>query len=207
MFLFISIFLGYVFGCIHGSQIIGKYKNIDIKNEGVKNAGASNTTILLGWKYGIIVGIIDIFKATFAVLAVLYLAEYFSIPQEAKTLYVYVTVLFVIIGHNFPITMKFQGGKGTASLVGSLLVIDWKIAVIGIGVLLLVSLLTDYLVIGVLFMYIAFFVSTFVLYDVIPEIIAGILLILSFLKHLENYRRIINKDERKISSMFKKKAS
>ena len=103
--------------------------------------------------------------------------------------------------------MKFQGGKGTASLVGSLLVIDWKIAVIGIGVLLLVSLLTDYLVIGVLFMYIAFFVSTFVLYDVIPEIIAGILLILSFLKHLENYRRIINKDERKISSMFKKKAS
>jgi len=47
--------IGYLLGCINGSQIIGAIKNIDIGNEGYKNPGASNTTLLLGWRYGIIV--------------------------------------------------------------------------------------------------------------------------------------------------------
>lgn len=204
MYFLTSLILGYIFGCIHGSQIVGKYKKIDIKNSGVKNAGASNTTILLGWKYGILVGLIDIFKGTLAVLLILYILNGNGITGDTQTLFVYVTAFGVIIGHIYPITMKFSGGKGTASLVGILLAIDWKIAIIGIGILLIFTLATDYLVIGVLMMYISFLVTTFYFFGIEPTMIVILLSVLSILKHIENYKRIINKEEKKLSSMFQK---
>lgn len=205
-FLMVSI-IGYLFGCLHGSQLIGKLKNIDIKNSGVKNAGASNTTILLGWKYGILVALVDIFKATFAVLLVLYILNRNGVAGDAQMFLVYITIFSVIIGHNYPITMKFRGGKGTASLVGALLAIDWKVAVIGIGVLLLFTFITDYLVIGVLFMYLSFLTTTYLFFSIKPAMVVMILTILSFLKHMENYKRIRNKEETKLSSMYRKKIS
>lgn len=175
-FLMVSI-IGYLFGCLHGSQLIGKLKNIDIKNSGVKNAGASNTTILLGWKYGILVALVDIFKATFAVLLVLYILNRNGVAGDAQMFLVYITIFSVIIGHNYPITMKFRGGKGTASLVGALLAIDWKVAVIGIGVLLLFTFITDYLVIGVLFMYLSFLTTTYLFFSIKPAMVVMILTI------------------------------
>jgi|SRR5699024_5942730 len=198
--------IGYLFGCIHGSQVIGKYKKMDIKNTGVKNSGASNTTILLGWKYGILVALIDIFKATLSVLLVLYILESQGITGPAQTLLVYINALFIIVGHNHPVTMKFSGGKGTASLVGILLAIDWQIAVIGIAILLLFTLATDYLVVGVLFMYVSFLVTTFLFFGIEPTMVVVLLSIMSILKHMENYKRIINKEETKISSMFRKQS-
>ncbi|RKQ30872.1 glycerol-3-phosphate acyltransferase [Oceanobacillus halophilus] len=205
-FLIVSL-VGYLFGCLHGSQLVGKLKKIDIKNSGVKNAGASNTTILLGWKYGVFVAIIDIFKATLAILLVLYILNENGITGDLQTLLIYITLLFVIIGHNYPITMKFSGGKGTASLVGALLAIDWKVAVIGIGILLLFTIATDYLVIGVLFMYVSFLITTAVFFGVEPAIVVLFLSVLSFMKHLENYKRIMKKQETRLSSMYKKKIS
>ncbi len=157
MYVLLVTLIGYVFGCFHGSQAVSKYKKVDIKNSGVNNSGASNTTILLGWKYGILVAIIDIFKATLSIVLVLYLLNSQGITGQMQTLLVYINALFIIIGHNYPITMKFSGGKGTASLVGILLAIDWKVAVVGIGILLLFTLATDYLVVGVFFMYMSFF--------------------------------------------------
>jgi acyl phosphate:glycerol-3-phosphate acyltransferase len=194
-----------MFGCIHGSQLVGKYKKIDIKKSGVKNAGASNTTILLGWKYGILVALIDIFKGTLAVLLMLYLLNEKGITGDTQILLVYVTAMAVILGHNFPITMKFSGGKGTASLVGILLAIDWKIALIGIGILVIFTFATDYLVIGVLMMYISFLVTTYYFFGIEPMMIVVFLSALSVLKHIENYKRIIAKEERRLSSMFPKK--
>ena len=207
MYFLISGLIGYLFGCIHGSQLMGKLKKIDIKNSGVKNAGASNTTILLGWKYGILVALIDIFKATSAILLVLYILNEGGIVGSQQTLFIYITALFVIIGHNYPVTMKFSGGKGTASLVGALIAIDWKVAVIGIGLLLIFTFATDYLVIGVLVMYLSFLVTTYFFFGVAPTMIVALLSILSIMKHIENYKRILNKEETKLSSMFRKKVS
>ncbi len=186
---------------------MGKLKKIDIKNSGVKNAGASNTTILLGWKYGILVALIDIFKATLALLLVLYILNEGGIVGSQQTLFIYITALFVIIGHNYPITMKFSGGKGTASLVGALIAIDWEIALIGIGLLLIFTFATDYLVIGVLVMYLSFLVTTYFFFGIPPTLIVVLLSLLSIMKHMENYKRIINREETKLSSMFRKKVS
>ncbi len=197
--------IGYIFGCIHGSQVVSKMKKVDIKNSGVKNAGASNTTILLGWKYGILVALIDIFKGTIAILLALFVLTENGISGDAKALLVYITALFVILGHNYPITMKFSGGKGTASLVGILLAIDWKIALIGIIILLLFTFTTDYLVVGVTFMYLSFLVTTYMFFGMEPTMVVVLLSLLSIMKHMENYKRIWRKEETKLSSMFRKK--
>ncbi|QKY71786.1 glycerol-3-phosphate acyltransferase [Lentibacillus sp. CBA3610] len=204
MYVLIVSLIGYLFGCVHGSQLVGKYKKMDIKKTGVKNSGASNTTILLGWKYGILVALIDIFKATLSILLVLYILESQGITGPEQTLLVYINALFIIIGHNFPVTMKFSGGKGTASLIGVLLAVDWQIAVIGIGILLLFTLATDYLVVGVSFMYVSFLVTTFLFFGIEPTMVVVLLSVMSIMKHMENYKRIINKEETKISSMFRK---
>lgn len=199
-----SIIIGYLFGCVHGSQLVGMFKKVDIKKSGVKNSGASNTTILLGWKYGIVVALIDIFKATLSILLLLFILNNLDITAETKNLLIYINALFIILGHNYPFNMNFSGGKGTASLVGILLALDWKIAIIGIGVLLLFTWMTDYLVIGVFFMYLSFLLTTFLFFGAEPAMIVVLLTVLSFLKHMENYKRIFKKEERKISSFFQK---
>ncbi|GGB44394.1 glycerol-3-phosphate acyltransferase [Lentibacillus populi] len=204
MFYFLSCLIGYAFGCLHGSQIVGKYKKVDIKSAGVKNAGASNTTILLGWKYGILVALIDIFKATLSIILLLYILNENGITGEAQTLMIYINALFIITGHVYPVTMNFSGGKGTASLVGVLLAIDWKIACIGIGILLILTFATDYLVIGVLFMYLSFLVTTYYFFGIEPTMVVVLLSVLSIMKHLENYKRILAREEARISSFFQK---
>lgn len=208
IYILIAILLGYAFGCVHGSQIVGKYKNVDIKNSGVKNAGASNTTIVLGWKYGVIVGLVDIFKATIAIVIMRLILHYSGsdLDQETQNLVMYLTGFLVVIGHNYPATMKFKGGKGTASVVGMFLALDWKIALISIILLVAFTFVTDYLVVGVLMMYISFIVTTYYFdFGTNATLIAAIMTVLSFVKHLENYQRILNNKETKISDMTKKR--
>lgn len=204
MYLLVACVIGYLFGCLHGSQLVSKYKQIDIKNSGVKNSGASNTTILLGWKYGILVALIDVFKATISILILLFILNENGITGEIQTLLIYMNALFIILGHNYPITMKFNGGKGTASLVGVLLAVDWKIAVICIGILFIFTFATDYLVVGVLFMYLSFLITTYIFFGMEPTMIVVLLSVLSGMKHMENYKRILNKEETRLSSMFRK---
>lgn len=205
--LFLAL-VGYLFGCIHGSQLIGKLKGVDIKNSGVKNAGASNTTIVLGWKYGIMVAIIDIVKAIIPITLLRLFLDTILIDMAMFYTLLYLLGFFVIMGHIYPFSMKFNGGKGTASLVGMLIVIDWRIGLIGILVLVIGTWITDYLVIGVFFMYVSFIITTYWLDFGFNAIWISIsLLLVSVLKHMENYKRIANKQEKKLSSMFSKKNS
>lgn len=195
------IVIGYLIGNLHGSLIIGKLKNIDIKNAGVKNAGASNTTILLGWKYGIIVALIDIFKAVFAVLLAKHLLSNSFVFFDIA----YLVGAAVIIGHIFPFVLKFNGGKGTASIIGMFFAIDFKIGLVSLATLIIVSLITNYLVIGVFVYY--FTVGIFTYINALHFSSLCIVLILtciSVIKHIENIKRILNKTEKTISSMFNK---
>ncbi|MEK5040200.1 glycerol-3-phosphate acyltransferase [Sporosarcina sp. FSL K6-3457] len=61
---------GYAIGCLHGSVIAQKISGVNLKETGVKNAGASNATIVLGKKFGALVAAIDIGKGALAVLLV-----------------------------------------------------------------------------------------------------------------------------------------
>ncbi len=65
----IALLIGYAFGCIQAAYILSKMVGkMDIREHGSGNAGASNITAIMGWKYGFIVGLVDVLKGLFAVL-------------------------------------------------------------------------------------------------------------------------------------------
>lgn len=207
MYALIVSIIGYLFGCIHGSQIIGKFKQINIKENGMKNSGATNATLLLGWRYGLFVAFVDVIKAIMSMMLVIALLGKNGIILEQATLYIYLNALFVIIGHNYPLTMNFNGGKGTASFFGVLLMLNPLFAVFSLFLMLLFAIITNYFVVGTMFTYIGFIMYTSKTYSVGPVVIASLFLVLFFLKHSENFKRIIRSEEVKLSSLYRKEAS
>lgn len=206
MYLLIVI-IGYLSGCINGSQIVGKFKKVNIKKNGMKNAGASNTTVLLGWKYGFIVAFIDVFKAVISLMLAAMLLNKYNVLFDMQILLLYVNALFVVIGHNFPLTMHFNGGKGTASFFGVLLFLDWKFAVMGLIILLLFAIVTNYFVLGTFMLYVSFITYTAYTFGRSVTYIAFLFTILFLIKHAENFKRIMNKKEVKLSTLFRREAS
>lgn len=198
--------IGYLLGCIHGSQIVGKAKGINIKNKGMKNAGATNATLLLGWKYGLFVAFVDVLKAVISLLIVTAILEASGIILEEATLLIYINALFVIVGHNYPLTMNFNGGKGTASFFGILLMLNPMYALLSIVIFLLFAIIANYFVIGTLFTYIGFIMYTTKHYTLGPTIVASLLLCLFMIKHLDNFKRIVRQEEVKISSFYRREA-
>ncbi|NLY79424.1 MAG: glycerol-3-phosphate acyltransferase [Lysinibacillus sp.] len=200
------LIVGYFIGCIHGSNAAQLLSGVNLKEAGLGNAGASNATLTLGWKYGILVGLIDIGKGIFAVLLTKFLLlNYTSFEDTQIAILLYITGAAVILGHNFPIHMNFRGGKGTASLVGIFLAINWKFGLLSIIALVLVSLLSNYLLVGVFFLYFVFAINSLVFEATIwPFIIIMLLLFVATILHLENIERIKHGTEPKIADAFKR---
>lgn len=109
-----SFGLGYFIGCISPAAWISKKNNVNLKEEGTGNLGATNTAIILGPKAGIFVLLFDVLKSFFAskVARILF-------PQLVVANFI--AGIGVILGHCFPVFMHFQGGKGLAAFGGIIL--------------------------------------------------------------------------------------
>ena len=102
--------------------------------------------------------------------------------------------------------MKFRGGKGVAALVGMMFGVDWKLGILFALLVAVPALLTDYIVSGSFTTFIALPIVTYLSgYPLIFTLISIFLTALCFYLHRANIRRIINKEELKISSVLKKK--
>lgn len=208
LWIFSALIAGYLIGCLHGSLVAQLLSGTNIKTTGVKNSGASNAAIVLGWKYGALVAFLDIFKGFAAVLAMKLLLGNSSLPAETVWAILFFIAAGVVLGHNFPFYMKFSGGKGTAAVIGVMIALDWQLGLLGLVLLIAIALATDYLVIGVLALYAVFLLIAFWPADGFwPYIIALALMAMALLKHLENIRRIKNGSENKVSSVLRKKSA
>ncbi len=107
MYIILVMLIGYLFGCINGSQLIGRMKQVNIQASGSKNPGASNAALLLGWRAGAFVAFVDVFKAIISFLLVAIILHKYNVLFETQIVILYLNALFVIIGHNFPLTMNF----------------------------------------------------------------------------------------------------
>ena len=208
LWIFSALISGYLIGCLHGSLIAQLLSGTNIKSSGVKNSGAANAAIVLGWKYGALVAFIDILKGFAAVFGMRFLLDASSLPSETVWAILFFIAAGVVLGHNFPFYMKFNGGKGTAAVIGVMIALDWKLGLLGLVLLVAISLATDYLVIGVLALYTVFILIAFWPGEGFwPYVIALGLMTMALLKHLENIKRIRNGSENKVSSVFRKKAA
>ena len=105
------------------------------------NWGASNAAILMGWGAGVTVAVHDIGKSALAViLARIVFPELPFIGTVAG--------VASVLGHIFPFYLKFRGGKGFASYLGMTLALNWKLALVVMALVLVVTLMTDYIVMG-----------------------------------------------------------
>ncbi|MCG7343722.1 glycerol-3-phosphate acyltransferase [Sporosarcina sp. ACRSL] len=199
------VVFGYLVGCLHGSVVAQWMSGVNLKETGVKNAGASNAMIVLGKRYGALVAIIDIGKGIAAVIAVRLLAVHFGLPADYVTLLLFLVGAAVIVGHNFPFYMGFNGGKGTATVIGVLFAIDWRFGLVALSLFILIAILTDLIVFGVIMLYITLLVMAIWMDGSWPILIAALLFIMAIWKHIENFRRIREGTEPRIRASFKKK--
>ena len=198
----IALLIGYFFGSIQPAYFISKIvAKMDIREHGTGNAGASNITAIMGWKYGFIVAFIDVLKAMLAVLVVKWI--YPHSPDLA-----YLAGIMAILGHLFPFYMNFRGGKGVAALAGMMLGINWKLGILFMLLVALPALLADYIVVGSLTAFIALPIVTYSLkYPTTLILIGAFMTLLVFYLHRGNIKRIINKEELRISTVIKRKKS
>ena len=196
---------GYAVGCLHGSVVAQKISGVNLKETGVKNAGASNATIVLGKKFGALVAVIDIGKGAGAVLLMRYFTENATLPEEFVASLLFLTAAAAVIGHNFPFYMNFNGGKGTATIIGVLLAIDWRVGLIGFALFVIVALVTDFLVYGVLMLYLTLIAMAVWVDGYWPIVIATLLFGIAIWKHIENFQRMKERSEKRVSMVFKKK--
>ncbi len=184
----ISIVIAYLLGSISPSTILAKAQGVDIKKEGSGNAGTTNTLRVLGKKAAVITLLIDVGKGVLAVS----LAEMISGPEAA-----YVAALAALAGHVWPIFFGFKGGKGVATAFGAVLRLDWRIALIMFGLLVVVVLITKMVSIGSLSVCVAFPITCWFMHrEMVPVSILMALLVIW--KHSDNIKRLINHDENEV---------
>ena len=118
LLLFIGFLLAYLLGSFPTAVWVGKwFYNVDVRQEGSGNAGATNTIRVLGVKAGIPVIIIDLLKGYFAV----WLMQYFVPVSWNADQEIYAGIiagLLAVVGHALPVFAAFKGGKGVATLLG-----------------------------------------------------------------------------------------
>ena len=137
MEVFLSLCLGYVIGCLNPAAWIGKRNHVDLKQTGTGNLGATNTTMVLGRKAGAFVLVFDVAKSFLAARLARWLWPQLVVSGM-------LACIGAILGHCFPVTMHFSGGKGLAAFGGMILAFNplvFAIVVIsGIGVMVLLDI-------------------------------------------------------------------
>ena len=138
------IIFAYLIGSIPTALIISRrFFDIDIREYGSGNMGATNAFRILGPKFGTLIMVLDILKGIFAV-GLFYLLPYYLDDETARTNFMIGLGLAAVLGHIFPVFADFKGGKGVATLLGMLLAVQPVVALTSIGVFVLVLFLTRY---------------------------------------------------------------
>jgi glycerol-3-phosphate acyltransferase PlsY len=181
---------------IHLTQLI---KGQDIRTLNSKNAGASNTTLTIGLKWGVVVFLVDLLKGALPILLIKWL-------YPSQDIFWFVGAFFVLIGHVFPIYHQFKGGKGTSTYLGIILGIFPILGLVLFGALISVTIITDYVVFGTLALLFPPPIYMFIInrYDWRSLALILIFISISLYKHSNNFYAIYKGDEKGLKEALKK---
>lgn len=203
--------IAYLIGSINFSIILSKrMAGFDIREKGSGNAGTTNMLRAVGKKAAVITLICDILKGVVSILIAVLAGK--IVKNLDNALLVQLAGIFVIIGHTFPVFFKFKGGKGIATALGVLLMINWQIGLICLIFALVLMALTKMVSVGsiaaaILFpILVAFIDQNYIVQTsnsnwsyLVFSIIVSLLVIFN---HRANVQRILNGTENRLS--FKK---
>jgi acyl phosphate:glycerol-3-phosphate acyltransferase len=188
----LSIFLAYLMGSIPTAVWVSKkFHNIDVREHGSGNAGATNVIRVLGWKTGVPVIIIDVAKGSLAAL----LPVFMHLAPSGSALLINLQIIAgiaAIVGHILPVFAGFRGGKGVATIFGVLLAVNFYLTLSCFAVFLLVFLATGIVSISSMLAGIAFPMLLFFVFDT-PSVVFRVFSILVALALLITHRKNIGR--------------
>ena len=195
----ISALMGYLIGNIIPAALLDKIKKAGLRKKGTRNLGATNTLLVLGKRWGVLVLFFDILKACLAV----WLARWF-LPHPLSGM---VSGTCAMLGHVFPFYMGFRGGKGLAAFGGLVLAVDWRLFLLLLGIDAVLVLLTNVWVITPFFAGIFFPLLYGIfsrdLWGALVAVVAGAVLIY---KNVEGLRRALRGEDKSVrQTLFKRK--
>ena len=186
------ILIGYLLGNIQTAIIVSRaYYHDDVRNHGSGNAGSTNMVRVYGYGPGAITFAGDFTKAFLGVL----LGQ--LVCGEIGG---YLAGLFVVVGHCWPVFDGFRGGKGVASSY-SIAIFTFPLGALGAiligGLILLINKKMSIMSLAAMLL---FFLSTLVfrLNDLPLVILAGLLTIVVFVRHIDNIQRLIHGEEQRL---------
>lgn len=163
----------------------------DIRNFGSQSIGATNMLRLKGWAFAIPVIFADILKG--------FLPVFIALKLFVDFRFALLCGFFAVLGHCFPVTLKFRGGKGVATSVGVYLALAIEPLLIGLGVFIVVIALTRYVSLGSMTAMLSIPASIYILGSESDLAILGVaIFLLICVKHTGNIRRLVQGNERKL---------
>ena len=195
--LIVALVSSYLIGSIPTAYLIVKWlKRIDVRTIGSGNVGATNVARVLGVRGGALVFLLDAAKG---LLAVLLIAPWLVHPLTPTTQFL--CGLFAVLGHNFPIFLKFRGGKGVSTTIGVL--VGTMPLVAGICLLVLVScvLIWRYVSLGALAAAVTLPIAQLATRQPLSDILLGASLsLLIVVRHRANIERLVQGKEHRFGS-------
>ena len=133
MSLLISLFIAYLLGSIPFGLLIGRFwLGVDVRQQGSGNIGMTNVMRVGGRLPGVLTFTLDFGKAWLAIIIAAILLAEESTPEPALGTLMLVGA-FAILGHVFPVFLRFKGGKGISCQIGTLLAVYYPLALVGMG--------------------------------------------------------------------------
>ena len=194
----ITVLTGYLLGNLNGAVSISLlFGHDDVRSHGSGNAGLTNFVRSYGVTRAGLVILIDMLKAVLACFVGKLLLNPYGYDMEGAVL----GAIAVSLGHDFPALLGFRGGKGILCALAVVLALDWKIALICLGLFVVIVLITKYVSLGSVLaalcmcgLFIAFYMDR-------PLVMAGAIVLsaLAIFMHRGNIVRLCKGTERKIS--------
>lgn len=193
-FLFIlAAICGYLLGSINSSIIVGRLYRKDIRMYGSGNAGTTNTLRVLGKKAALLVLIGDLLKGILS-----YLIGYYITKEPTAGM---IAGSASILGHVWPIYFGFRGGKGVLTSFAVMLMMDWKISLMVLGIFIIVVILTRYVSLGSIIAAICLPILAAILSRPVTQIVFSIIIaVLLIFMHRANIKRLASGTESKLGT-------
>lgn len=214
LLLLVIVILSYLVGSIPTGIIISRLvKGIDIREHGSGNMGGTNVFRVLGWKFGLMVLLLDALKGVIAVVFIARLPmEVFpftnATPFDDFTLVQLIAGSAAMLGHVFTVFAGFKGGKGVATGLGILAAVTTVDLLIGIGLFIIIVSIWRYVSLGSMIGALSIPVTLIIRENLFDAHIEGYWTLLPFLivislfvvfTHRKNISRLISGTENKIS--------
>ena len=203
----VGIIISYLIGGIPFGYLIAVIKGIDIRAEGSGNIGATNVGRVLGKKYGLIIFILDMLKGFIVVFFIpAFVSSAVNILTTTDNLLVVLCGFCAVLGHAFPVYLKFKGGKAVATSFG---VFIWLVPIsiaIAFGVWLLTVIVTRYVSLGSMIGSLSLVGVIVIVVDspfgdnIYLTVMSVAVAILIIARHTSNIQRIIAGTEKKVFS-------